>query len=33
MGNHEIDYSEVSITEQNHSKFPSVRVEHIMEEI
>jgi hypothetical protein len=33
MGNHEIDYLEVSITAQNHSNFPIARAEHIMAEI
>ena len=33
MGNHEIDYLQVSTTAQNHSNFPIARVEHIMEEI
>jgi hypothetical protein len=33
MGNHDINYLEVSIAAHNHSKFPIAWLEHIMEEI
>jgi hypothetical protein len=33
MGNHDINYLEVSITAQNNSNVPIAWVEHIMEEM